>query len=469
MKKSFFAKLSLFIMHGICAFTLASCIITPSTSSTHDYLRYYLSDDGTYYCVGAPHNDSFEEYKIPATYNNLPVKEIDPDAFVDCANLTAFLVDESNPYFKAIDGNLYTKDGKTLVKYAPGKSDTAFTVPAGVEKIAAKAFYECERLTAITLPSSLLEIEEYAFSGCAVSSMTTPDSLKGVANHTFTDCVSLREIKLGNNIEAIGYSAFRGCKSLESVEIPASVKMIDAHAFAELESLKELVFSTGSTLEYINDFAFYKSGVTEVEIPDSVRYLGHEAFRECGNLTSVVVGSGLKEVGDYAFYNCNSLSEIKIRDGVKRIGGRMFSYAYGVERVVIPNSVESIGYEACTGCTALVEVVIGNGVEQIENEAFSYCIALENVVIGSGLKTVSYNSFEASEKIENIFYTGEAADWNSIEVVWYYGSFPITDHINAGDAKRLDEATRWYYSATAPVSDGRYWHFDSEKKVVVWD
>ncbi|MBQ3041810.1 MAG: leucine-rich repeat domain-containing protein, partial [Clostridia bacterium] len=65
-----------------------------------------------------------------------------------------------------IDGNLYSKDGKTLILYLPGKTDTSFVIPSGVTKISSSAFENCTSLSSVTIPSSVTSIGFAAFNGC---------------------------------------------------------------------------------------------------------------------------------------------------------------------------------------------------------------------------------------------------------------------------------------------------------------
>ena len=88
-------------------------------------------------------------YTLPAS-----VTSIDPGALSDAHNLTAILVAEGNTKFQSIDGNLYSADGKTFYAYASGKTETKFTLPDAVEKIEAYAFYRNQNLEELNLNST---------------------------------------------------------------------------------------------------------------------------------------------------------------------------------------------------------------------------------------------------------------------------------------------------------------------------
>ena len=84
-------------------------------------------------------------------------------AFYGCTNI---IVNEGNKYYKSIDGNLYTKDEKTLIQYAIGKQDKSFIVPDSVTSIGKYVFYNCTGLTSVEIPDSVTSIGESAFYYC---------------------------------------------------------------------------------------------------------------------------------------------------------------------------------------------------------------------------------------------------------------------------------------------------------------
>ena len=87
--------------------------------------------------------------------------------FSGCSSLTSIAVDVDNKYYKDIDGNLYTKDGKGLIQYAIGKSATAFTISDSVTWICTGAFVGCSSLTKIVIPDSVTNIDSEVFYNCS--------------------------------------------------------------------------------------------------------------------------------------------------------------------------------------------------------------------------------------------------------------------------------------------------------------
>ena len=113
-------------------------------------------------------------------------------AFSACNRLTSIEVDENNVYYKGIDGNLYSKDGKILVQYAIGKTDISITIPDSVTSIGDYAFSYCTSLTSIEIPDSVTSIGDYAFSYCtSLTSVKIPNSVTSIGDYAFERCDKL--------------------------------------------------------------------------------------------------------------------------------------------------------------------------------------------------------------------------------------------------------------------------------------
>ena len=124
------------------------------------------------------------------------VTGIDDAAFNGCSSLTSITVDESNTAYKSIDGNLYSKDGKTLIQYAIGKTDTSFVIPDSVTSIGDDAFYKCISLTSVTIGNSVTSIGSSSFSNCSsLTSVTIGNNVTNIGEWAFSDCSSLTSIK----------------------------------------------------------------------------------------------------------------------------------------------------------------------------------------------------------------------------------------------------------------------------------
>lgn len=134
----------------------------------------------------------FDVFRIEST---LPAQDI-VYSFYDCT-IDAYEVPEDHPLYQAIDGVLFSKDGKTLLAYPGGRTDEHYDVPAGVE-----------------------HIWPYAFGTDYLKTISLPIGLKTIGSGAFSDCGRLQSIAIPLTVTEIGDYAFWGCVSLELVSLP---------------------------------------------------------------------------------------------------------------------------------------------------------------------------------------------------------------------------------------------------------
>ena len=115
--------------------------------------------------------------------------------------------------------------------------------------------------------------------------MKLPDSLTTIGDGAFADCRMLKTINLPFRLTEVAPSLFANCESLTSVAIPANVTVIQ-------------------------QYAFYRSGLTDITIPEAVTSIGGYAFCGCQSLREVTVPKTVTEIGDMAFgYTVDSQSD----------------------------------------------------------------------------------------------------------------------------------------------------------------
>ncbi|MBE6717549.1 MAG: leucine-rich repeat domain-containing protein [Ruminococcaceae bacterium] len=242
--------------------SLIMCLITFSSCEAGELLSgslsiEYKTENGKLTVIKVPDNSTLPEIVIPDEHEGVPVtkiadfaavnlehvtkitigknvEEISLWAFENNRKVTAFEVDDANPFFTDIDGVLYTKDMKTLLFYphARGLEDMStpdgktekgisYDVPEGVEVIRTKAFYKCSELRKISLPSTLESIEEKAFFRCNIDEILLPEGLEFIGKDAFGYCQQIKKITIPSTVEEIGEYAFFNCKNLLEVNVEA--------------------------------------------------------------------------------------------------------------------------------------------------------------------------------------------------------------------------------------------------------
>ena len=197
-------------------------------------------------------------------------------------------------------------------------------------------------------------------------------------------------------VKSIGNEAFYKCSGLTSVDIPNSVTSIGDYAFGGYTGLTSI--NIPNSVTSIGDCALFGcSGLKDViivnnmfvhlpetysghySIPENISQIIGGAFYNCKGLTSVTIPNSVTSIGDYTFYNCSGLTSITIPNSVTSIGRSAFYNCSGLTSVTIPNSVTSIGDYTFYNCSGLTSVTIPNSVTSIRDAAFRRCSKLEDV------------------------------------------------------------------------------------------
>lgn len=130
----------------------------------------------------------------------------------------------------------------------------------------------------------------------------------------------------------------------------------------------------GKNVTGISFNAFMGKDVIEVNIPDSVTYIGEMAFYSCSSLEKVTMGSAVETIEKNTFMECTALKEIVLPDTLKEISVGTFQDCSSLEKVTIGNGVTDIQEIAFANCSALKEVHMGNSVLNIEGDnVFANC------------------------------------------------------------------------------------------------
>lgn len=159
------------------------------------------------------------EIRVDALNNCKKIKAVDvPEKSTDlfgmfegCSNLEKINVSSKNPMYTSVDGVVYSKDKKTLVKCPEGK--TSITIPNTVTDIDYFAAKDCSKIVSVNIPENVKQIGPYAFHGCR----------------------SLQYLYIPAGVESIGNGAFWDCKSLTTVSIPKDTSVYGSFGFYTLQ------------------------------------------------------------------------------------------------------------------------------------------------------------------------------------------------------------------------------------------
>ena len=231
---------------------------------------------------------------------NLPngLTGIGESAFSVCSKLVSITLPQS---LTDLGGNVFS--GCTSLKsiaipsgvkvigrdmFAHCTSLETVSLSEGLTEIGVNAFLECKSLTSVTVPSSVTKVGEQAFKMCeALLKVALPDALATIGNYVFAACLNLKEVNIPSSLKQLPEGMFHDCCALEDVVIPASSTAIGINTFHNCQSLKNVTIPAGVTK--IGASAFEWSGLTSVDIPETVTQIDEKAFSGCSALADVTV------------------------------------------------------------------------------------------------------------------------------------------------------------------------------------
>ena len=427
--------------------------------------------------------------------------------------------------YTSYDGLVYNAD-KTELIFCPEGKNEAVTIPASVKKIAAGAFKRCRSLPAVTfaegsaceeigdeafsscvllnaivLPDTVSVIGEEAFMSCsAMTSFTIPAALKSFDTSVLKNCTGLQNLyvsasntlyqsingvlfsKDGKTLvyylptrtdtsyaipegtEEIASGAFNSNKYLQSVTIPASMKLVGERAFQSCTALATVSFTAGGTealvLGYqsfaytamttvkipartasINGYAFSGSGLATVTFEDGSKlsYIGDGAFSQT-KLTVVTLPLSVREMGASVFASCKELTVVTLPEGLISTGEKLFENDTALVTVNLPSTLQKLGNYAFQNCSALKSVNFAKNsvIEVLYVGTFYGCTGLEAIELPASLTEIPDNGSD----VWGSQYKGLFTDCTSLKrVVFAEGSKLTKIGANAFENTALEAIT----------------------------
>ena len=303
--------------------------------------------------------------------------------------------------------------------YTHKASIEKIVINSGVTTIGVSAFYSCENVTSVSLPTTLKTIGEAAFAFCkGLTSVTIPSGVTTIGDFPFVGCGSLTTITVNSSnayftsVNGVLFNEskttlirYPSAKSSSSYSIPSGVTVIAPDAFGECTKLTSVTIPSGVTS--IGTEAFWDCSLTSVTIPNSVTAMGSYAFAFCSELVTLSLGSGLTTISMGAFYCCTALTSVTIPNSVTTIGEEAFMDCRSLTTLNLGNGVTTIGYGAFSACSKLASVTIPNSVKTIGDFVF-YGTALTSVTFPDSVTAIGKSAFYYCPNLTSVYFEGNA-------------------------------------------------------------
>ncbi len=154
----------------------------------------------------------------------------------------------------------------------------------------------------------------------------------------------------------------------------------------------------GVTAFYAPERGVNSSNVTELTIPDTVEYIGEDAFAYSTSLRVANIGRRVKYVGSGAFNYCYKLTVVNLPDALEAVSNGMFSQCYALTEVRFGKGVKQINDGAFGSCMFLDHVVLPGSVTEI-GAAFQDCRNLKEIYIPASVTEIDRSAFYQTRKV----------------------------------------------------------------------
>lgn len=303
-----------------------------------------------------------------------------------------------------------------------------------------RCFEGCKLLQSVTLPNCET-ISYNGFRTCAsLTEVTIPDTCKNIGDYAFQDCTNLAEINFNGTLETLGSGVFEKTIYKEDLldsnahlyyfgdwvvgfEAPAD----DAAPFTSVTFKDTTVGIAASALS--------KSGITSVDIPASIKFIGASAFMNCADLVEADLSEiKITAIPDNMFNGCTKLHTISFPYGLTSFGSAAFKDT-GFIYFTVPSTVTSLGnncFEESSGDKTLLEVQLSGALTALPNECFKGCSSIKEITIPANIKSIGDNCFTGCTGLNAVMKedAGTEIDTENSGKIIFLSSTPCTFGMN---------------------------------------
>lgn len=270
-------------------------------------------------------------------------------------------------------------------------------LPATVTSVGSGVFNGCTSLEEVTIwPGWNKPISE-EFANCdnlkrlIIAEGETPMVMKLAAFGNSAEArmalASIEYIYMGRNVDASAYTnaeqPFHNMSGLKTLVIGGETTTIQSTTFQGCTALDNMTFEEGNKVSSIGTSAFAScTSLQSIDLPATITVIEQSVFNGCRNLKSVTMGDGVTSIGITAFYN-TALTSITFPSALTSIGQSAFENSKLTGNITLPASVTAIGTQAFAG-TQLTGVSIPASVTSIGSGAFAPIPTLANITLAEG-------------------------------------------------------------------------------------
>ena len=422
----------------------------PEKTADAEYDDWDLTDRWAISLQGKYYTEPMDVVVDMPELDGIPLKLISSGAFYNNAMVTSLTV--KNP----IERIAY----RAFCNASNLKNVTFYNKGEGIDFIDTLAFSDCRSLESIDLSnSSITEIPENAFSNCtSLKTVKLPSTVTKIADDAFADCKKLEEIQGLSNckISEIGTDAFAGCYNLKTFDISS----------ATITSLPDTICS--------NMYA-----LTSIHLPKTLTSIGTSALEGCKKLEEITGISDCKltSIGANAFASCSVLKEVDLsKSSFTALPASAFAKDTALTSVKLPDSLTEIGEKAFVGCGAMEKIDLSNTkLTTIGKNAMAEMNDLMYINLPDTVKNVGQSAFDISVPLDSsdtafmptiisenvnpldVGYTdNNISPWKRRQVIFRDNAFTVRFDGNGSDGTPANEPFFGYVGTKVTIPACKY-------------
>ena len=329
-------------------------------------------------------------------------------AFNDCKNLESINLPNTTTTskFSSLDGILFDKDQKTLIKYPQamdGDANQTYEALDFTKTFANNAFQGCNKIKNIKT-NGVETIGDHGFDSSILESPTLGDKVTTIGKYAYNNCNRLTSISINSATSSIGYGAFNYCPNLSSISV------VNGNSQYVSENGFLYKFQSGYGVDTSTITTPGTANVILIKVPEKNNNPNADYTIAVSNdLTtqkkSITDSTGtfynITGVDAFAFQGCSSLTSIQIPSSVTTIGGSAFKDCTALNSITFtpPSTTSttqnySIGSYAFNNCTSLTNITLPDTLDYLEPYTFKGCSSLANITLNSLTNNVSSVAFD---------------------------------------------------------------------------
>lgn len=375
--------------------------------------------------------------------------------------------------------------------------------------IPTESFSGCTKIETLSIPDKITRLEEKAFYNCSsLSYIHIGKNVSLIGNNAFENCENLTKVEIGATTPPkLGDNAFSGIPNHAILIVPEGCEAAYIAAgydkyfnknficsgvlkymgfyYEIIDSTRISIVSQHNINPYNDTFSLYQdtinipssitisdklfkvSGISknafrnttikQINLPNSINYIGENAFRDCSQLEIINIPDSTQNICKYAFYGCKNLKWLTIPQNVEIIedyafdgidslntlnwnainctltkssfGKQLKKINFGnnvqcipsylcydqdsIKSLYLPNSITTIGDYSFFDCDNITDLVLSDSITSLNEYSFASCDNLSYIEFGLNVAYISPTTFNSCPKINEVIFNAKNCKSNS--------------------------------------------------------